>query len=67
MTAGELLTLVSDGDVIIQRTLVSVENDLVFVCKEDEFQAARRENREPTCIGFRQEYIIDSPDGSAKQ
>jgi len=53
MVTGELLTLISDGDTIIQRQLVSVENGLVFVCKEEEFSLAIKENREPTCIGLR--------------
>ncbi len=60
MTVGKVLTLVSDNDVVIQRRLVAVENGLFFVCKEEEFQAAAKEGREPTCIGFRPEYVLDS-------
>jgi hypothetical protein len=59
MVTGELLTIVSDGDVILQRKLVSVENNMYYVCKEDEFDRAAMENREPTCIGFKREYILD--------
>jgi hypothetical protein len=60
MIDAQLVTIVSYGDNIIQRKLVSVENGLFFVCKEEEFDAAQRELREPVCIGFRQEYILDS-------
>ena len=59
MTVGQLLTLVSYQDVVIHRRLVAVENGLFFVCKAEEFEAARRERREPTCIGFRPEYLLD--------
>ncbi len=59
MTAGQVLTLVSYNDVVITRRLVAVENGLLFVCKNEEFEAAKRENREPVCIGFRPEYLVD--------
>ena len=52
------VTLLSHNDVVITRVLVSVENDMLFVCKREEFDAARRENREPVCIGFKREYLI---------
>ena len=64
--AGQLLTIVSYGDLIIQRKLVSVENGVYFVCKQEEYDAARQENREPTCIGFRPEYILDLKDDRLK-
>jgi len=59
MTAGMELTIVSDQDVIIKRKLVSVENGVFFVCKAEEFDAASREGRDPICIGFKSEYILD--------
>lgn len=59
MTVVKLLTLVEYGDRIIQRRLVAVENGLFFVCKDEEFEAALRDGREPVCIGFRPEYILD--------
>jgi hypothetical protein len=64
MTAGETLTVISDKDVVIERTLVSVENGVYFVCKPEEFRAAIQEHREPTCIGFKREYILDLKDGA---
>lgn len=59
MIAGTDVTLLSDRDVIIKRKLVSVENGVYFVCKPEEFELAAREGREPICIGFRREYVID--------
>ncbi len=60
MIAGQTLTIVSDRDVIIKRRLVSVDNDVYYVCRTEEFEAAIRENREPTCIGFRREYVLQT-------
>jgi len=54
--------LLADRDEVITRTLVSVENDVYFVCKIEEFEAAKRENRPPTCIGFRREYVLEHDD-----
>jgi hypothetical protein len=48
----------ADRGEVLERVLVSVENGVCFVCKREEYEAARLENREPVCIGFRQEYVI---------
>jgi hypothetical protein len=37
-----------------------VENGVLFVCKPEEFDAAKLENREPRCIGFRREYLVEA-------
>ncbi len=58
MITGQALKLISDGDIVITRRLVAVENGLLFVCKDEEYKAARQEQREPTCIGFRPEYLV---------
>lgn len=67
MTVGEELTLISYGDISITRRLVAVENGLLFVCKDEEFERAKRENREPSCIGFRPEYLISPKMVSSKK
>lgn len=59
MIAGQRLTLIADRDEIITRTLVSVEGDVYFVCKNEEYEMAKRERRDPICIGFRREYVVE--------
>jgi hypothetical protein len=59
MIVGNEVTLSSLGDVIIRRVVVSVENGMLFVCKREEFESAKREVRVPVCIGFRAEYVVD--------
>lgn len=58
MITGDTLSLVADGDVVIKRKLVSEENGVVYVCKEEEFDSAAKEKREPVCIGFKLEYVV---------
>jgi hypothetical protein len=58
MTAGHLVNVIADRGGIIKRTVVSVENDVYFVCKPEEFEVARKEGREPVCTGFKREYIL---------
>lgn len=59
MIVGTEVTILSDRDVVIKRKLVSVENGVYFVCKSEEFEAAIRGRRDPKCIGFKREYLID--------
>ncbi len=63
MTAGKLLRVITDKDIVIERSLVTVENGVFFVCKPEEFEAARLEGRQPVCIGFRSEYFLDLKNG----
>lgn len=54
------VNVVADKDEILNRVLVSVENNVYFVCRPEEFEAAAKEGREPVCIGFRREYVVGS-------
>jgi hypothetical protein len=60
VTTGTSVNLIADGGVIIERIVVSVDGDVYFVCKREEFQQARLDAREPICIGFKKEYLIGS-------
>lgn len=52
MHTGQAVTVTCYGDKKVIRSVVSVENGKVYVCKQDELKAATRENRAPVCIGF---------------
>lgn len=58
MAAIKTVNLLAYGDVIIERALVAVENDVYFVCKSEELNRAEQEGREPVCIGFHREYVL---------
>lgn len=69
MTSGQQVRLIQYGGNEIVRTVVSVENGVVFVCREGEYLAALAENRDPVCIGFPMKDIIpgDSERSKTKQ
>ncbi len=58
MSEAKQVTVVADKDEVLKRVLVSVENNVYFVCRPEEFEAATKEGREPVCIGFRREYVV---------
>jgi hypothetical protein len=62
---GKLLTVEADKGEKLVRKLVSFENGVFFVCKPEEYDAAASEGRDPVCIGFRPEYVLD--DDGARQ
>ena len=59
LIAGNDVSLISDGDKIITRRIVSVDGDVYFVCKDEEFEQAKVEGREPVCIGFKRKYVVE--------
>lgn len=52
MESGTLVKLKADQGRIIERRVVAVRGDVIVVCKDDEFEAAQREGREPLAVGF---------------
>jgi hypothetical protein len=60
MTIGQQVTLIDCHGNELNRILVSVENGVLFVCRREEYRSALQEHREPTCIGFRTEYLVEA-------
>jgi len=60
MIIGQQVRLIEYGDRIIDRVLVAVENQYIYVCKREEFEAAIQQNRQPICIGFRPEDLVEA-------
>lgn len=60
MIIGKQVRLISYGDKIITRTVVSVAGDVIFVCKSEEFKRAEIDRRQPVSIGFRREYVLSA-------
>ena len=59
MNYGDQIKLTAFGGEEITRRVIVAENGTVYVCKEAEYQSAIRENREPVCVGFPMESIIE--------
>jgi hypothetical protein len=62
MTVGKQVSVIQFDGSVIDRVLVAVENGYFYVCKLEEWNAARKQQREPTCIGFRAEYLVGESD-----
>lgn len=53
MEPGSRVRVRAYGGEEIVRRVVDVEPDAVAICKEDEYQAAKREGREPVAVRFK--------------
>lgn len=45
------------GGELITRRVVALERGRVFVCTDQEYEAASKDGREPVCVGFRPESV----------
>jgi hypothetical protein len=57
MKMGDLVLAetISDGEV--DRRVVEIKGDTVYICTEGEWLSARKERREPICVGFNKRYV----------
>jgi hypothetical protein len=46
------------GGTVLLRRIVSVREDTVAVCCEEEYQAAKKEGRRPSAIGFKIRSVV---------
>ena len=58
MQIGQTIRLRAYGDEVLQRVVVSEVEDTVYVCMQQEFEAAKADNRAPKCVGFNRKFII---------
>jgi len=42
----------------LKRRIVGIQGDVLLVCTDEEYAAAKREKRTPVSIGFRAVYIV---------
>ena len=58
MQTGDLVLAQTFSDGRVRRRVVEIEGDMVYLCKEEEWLSARKENREPLCVGFNRVYVV---------
>jgi hypothetical protein len=56
---GQIVTVKLYGGKTAQRRVVAIKGDVIVVCAEQEFQAALRENRQPSGLGFPVEDVVN--------
>jgi hypothetical protein len=59
MKEGQLVKLRGYGGEELVRRVVRLQNDIVVVCRPEEYESARREGHEPLSVGFHVADIID--------
>jgi hypothetical protein len=52
MKPGEQIVVKAFGGEKLQRVVVQVIENTVLICKKEEWDAAKAEHRDPTCVGF---------------
>jgi hypothetical protein len=57
MKRGELVLAKMFSGQCEERRVVEKEGDTVYICKEEEWLSAQKDNREPLCVGFNRRYI----------
>ena len=65
MKRGDWVRVRVYGDEIVTRRVVEIDGDMIAICRDEEYQAARRERREPVTVGFWIEDIVEVDQSSA--
>ena len=63
MERGSWVRVHAYGGEIIMRRVVEVDGDTIAICRDDEFQAAQREGREPVSVGFPRNAVVGEDGG----
>ena len=58
MQPGDTIRVVGDQGKELVRRLVEVRGQVVLICTDEEFKAARTEGREPICVGFKASKVV---------
>lgn len=56
---GEIVKVRAFIDGIVTRRVVEEAHGTVYLCTENEFESAQKENREPIAMGFPIEDVVD--------
>ena len=58
MQPGDTIRVIGDQGKELVRRLVEVRGQIVLICTQDEFEAARAEGRKPVCVGFKADKVL---------
>lgn len=58
MKTGDLVLAQTFSEGQVKRRVVENEGDTVYLCTEEEWLSAKKENREPLCVGFNRRYVV---------
>jgi hypothetical protein len=66
MTYGQLVKVMEAFENKTLKRVVSADDRNVYVCRDEEFQLAKAEKREPISIGFPRQFVLGVEDESGK-
>lgn len=58
MQKGQVVTVVDFEGKKLKRRVIGSVGDVVLICKDEEFQAAQKDGRQPSYVGCRKEYLV---------
>jgi hypothetical protein len=57
MKIGDLVKAETISEGKVNRRVVEIKGDTIYICTEGEWLSAQKERREPICVGFNKRYI----------
>jgi hypothetical protein len=60
MKKGDLVNVKTFSEGTVKRRVVEILRNTVYICTENEWRTALRERRQPTCAGFKKDYVTDA-------
>lgn len=58
LKTGCLVEVTAFKGEVLKRRVVEISDSTVYVCREDEWQAATEQKREPESVGFNRRFLI---------
>jgi hypothetical protein len=58
MKSGDLLSVQTFSEGVVKRVVVEVCGNTVYICREEEWERAKQEGREPDAVGFNRRFVV---------
>ena len=55
---GDLVAITDCEGATLIRRIVGIQDDVLLICTDEEYAAAKREKRTPVSIGFKVAYVV---------
>jgi len=62
MKTGSLVAVKTFSDGVVERRVVEIVKDTVYICTEKEWRSAMKDGREPESVYFNWRYIVTESD-----
>ena len=60
MEPGQAVMVTNFDGKLLKRRVVEVIRGVVLICKDEEYEQAKRSRSLPWCVGFRREYVREA-------